>query len=114
MATAMLGERRDLERFVQTHTCLCCGPEALLVVRWNGKENNHQVYCPKCGNTEHFAKPRSLTQMWKDDPGSVPITVANRMAHKHRESIESEIEGLPDDLAATIREKYLGLPDKTE
>ncbi len=110
MAIPMLGERRELERFANTHRCANCGDQSLLVVRWSAAANSHELWCPRCETTdeESFKRPESLTQMWKRDPGSVPVTVANRMAHKHRKTIESEIEGLPDDLAATIRDKYLG------
>lgn len=104
----MLGNRADLERFVQNHQCQRCGDQSLLVVRWSPDDNAHAVLCPRCGNGVHFTKPESLTARWKRDPGSVPITVANRLANKHRTSIEAEIEGLPDDLAKSIREKYLG------
>ncbi len=104
----MIADRHTAAKYAETHLCPNCGQSAVLVVRWSAAASNYEVYCAICKATEGFLKPKSLTAMWRADPGSVPITVANRMANKHRKSIESEIEGLPDDLAATIREKYLG------
>ena len=96
------------QRFIQTHQCSSCKGGSMLVNRWDGAANTHEVMCPKCGEREHFTRPRSLTAAWRENPDSVPVAVANVMQRKHRKTIEAEIEGLPDELAAVIREKYLG------
>ncbi len=104
----MIGDRRTAAHYAETHLCPNCGQKSALVVRWSMEAINYEVYCGICKATDGFIKPKSLTAMWRENPESVPVTVANRMANKHRKTIESEIEGLPDDLAATIRKKYLG------
>ncbi len=61
MATAMLGERRTLEKFADTHVCINC-PRSLLVVRWSPKDNKHEVYCPHCKGTSGFVKARLVME----------------------------------------------------
>ena len=57
----MLGERRTLEKFADTHVCPTC-PHSLLVVRWSATANSHEVICPRCKATEGFTKPKFVTE----------------------------------------------------
>jgi hypothetical protein len=57
----MLGERRILEKFADTHVCPDC-PRSLLVVRWSPKDNKHEVYCPLCKAKGGFVKARLVME----------------------------------------------------
>lgn len=78
----MLTDRDTAYRLEQSHQCADCGPRYALVTRWNGSRNSLEVVCGQC-HGERFARRKSVTQQWRDDPDSVPVHVANRLADKH-------------------------------
>ena len=104
----MLASRETAFQLILSHRSATCRWHSALVARWSATASSYEIVCPVCGNVERFEPIPSLTAMWKRDPGSVPITVANRLAKRHRADIEAVAEGLPPELAATVREKYFG------
>lgn len=102
----LIGPRPNLT-IETTYQCHDCGWSSVLVTHWNAAEGSYEILCGTCQRND--LEPRkSLTQLWREDPGSVPIHIANRFADKYRKDIEAVAEGLPDELAKVIREKYLG------
>lgn len=117
------GTRQRLERWAHSHMCPDCRLKSVLTVRWLGSLNDgrgdFEVWCPPCGRTGGFAKPKDLgiksaTEMWRENPDSVPIPMANRFADKFRRQIVTETEGLPPELQAIARERYLGKAAKKD
>ena len=99
----------DLERYAKTHRCPTCQGKSRLEVRWY--LGQYQCYCPLCRSTGPFEKAeKSLYLQWRDNPQSVPVHVANRLADKYEREIDEVLAGLPPDLAGIVEEKYRGLP----
>ncbi len=114
MATGRRDDGYDLaEQTVRTHDCPDC-PRNVLVNRWNRELQHYEAACPNCGRTDGFRRRKSLTAVWRENPDSVPIEVANKMADKHRDEIEAVAEGLPPELAEAVRERYFGPQPKKE
>lgn len=73
-------DRRMLEKFAGQHECKKCKDDSRLQVRW--LQGKFQVWCPVCSNTFDFDRIKSWTQMWREDPDSVPLTIANKLEKK--------------------------------
>ncbi|MFH0899575.1 MAG: hypothetical protein V2A73_02975 [Pseudomonadota bacterium] len=113
---------QDAERFAQSHFCPDCRLASKLHARWLGSmqdgHGDYQVWCRPCGRTDGFVTLKDLGlktpgQLWRENPDSVPVPMANRLADKYRTLIEAETEGLPPELQQAARERYLGRPPKT-
>lgn len=74
-------EVAQLAAYALRAECANCRDKSQLVLRWF--QGKYEVWCPVCLNRADFRERKSLTQMWREDPGSVPITVANRLRDKH-------------------------------
>ena len=107
----MLGSYEVCQQVARSHQCANCRDRSVLLVRHKPNGEQWEVYCC-CGETDRFVKPESLTSMWRRDPGSVNVAVANRLARKYESEIESVAEGLPAELAETVRRQYL--PDTAD
>ncbi len=77
----MIFDYETAQKMAKTHECSTCGYKSSLVVRFY--QGQFDLYCPICKNGEHFAKKKSITQMWREDPGSVPLTIANKLEKKY-------------------------------
>ncbi len=78
----MLLEYDAADKLSKSHYCSDCGPRALLVNRWSSTELSWELVCGQCHQGERFERRKSLTRQYLEDPESVPITVANRLADK--------------------------------
>lgn len=107
---------RTAERYARGHRCPDCWPKSLLIAFWDSRANTHAIRCGGCGTTDMglFEKIKSLTAIWRENPDSLPIPMANRFADKYRHQIEAETEGLRPELQTIARERYLGRPPKKE
>ncbi len=79
----LVSDLRTGQRRANSYYCADCGPRAILVVRWNAVENSHEIVCGKCRQGEHFERRKSLTQIWRENPDAVPITMANKLERKY-------------------------------
>ncbi len=104
----MLADKQMAFELAKSQRCIICKWRSQLVARWNGQANSYEVVCGLCGNPDRFEWIPSLTALWRRNPDSIPVTVANRLASRHRADIEAVAEGLPPELAAVVREKYFG------
>ena len=104
----MLTDRQTADYLTKTHRCPTCQFRSQLIAAWHGATGQYNVRCGVCGQSDDFEPIPSLTQMWRNNPDSVPITIANRLAKRHGRDIEAVAEGLPPELAAGVREKYFG------
>ncbi len=98
----MIADRRTAGHYAETHLCPNCGQSAALVVRWSASAGQYEVYCPRCKATDGFASPKSLTAMWRENPESVPVTVANRLQTKY-----GGMEPMSDTALAIYSEKQM-------
>ena len=109
----MLGTYEFCREIARSRICETCQHASVLLARHiPGQSDTWEVYCPRCDERERFIKPESLTSQWRRDPGSVNIAIANRLARKFESEIESVAEGLPPELAETVRRQYL--PDTAD
>ena len=105
----------EAEQLVKTHHCSVCRHKATLVARTvPGDLRRLDVVCGGCGSDEHLQRDKSFTQRWRENPDSVPVHTANKLANKHHTEIEAVAEGLPPELAEVVRGRYFGLPSKRE
>lgn len=109
---AMTSRWAELEAFARAHRCAHCRDASRLEVRVNRDTPRlGEVWCPRCRSTSGFiGRGKSLTQQWWENPDSLPIATANRLADKHRAEVEQVAGGLPEELGRAVREKYLGVP----
>ena len=105
----MYADRRTCVRTEQAYRCKV-HPKGWLVTVWDPKANGYAVICRDCHRlgdlVDHFERRKSLIAQWIEDPESVPVHVANRLAKEYHDDVERSIEGLPDDVRKAIREKY--------
>jgi hypothetical protein len=111
----MLADYDTCQQIAKSHQCADCRGRSALLVRHRPAPSTAtkeytawEVYCPACGNTDRFVKRESQTARWRRDPESVPVHVANRLARKYHQDIETVAEGLPPELAAAVRQTYFG------
>lgn len=83
------------QKTAKTHECKTCGHHSRLAVR--NLKGQWDVWCPVCKNVVDFSKIKSITQMWIEDPGSVPLTIANKLEKKYGGSPMTSTEIMTTD-----------------
>jgi hypothetical protein len=72
----------DATHYAHTHQCDDCRHASTLVVLWHSQEQS-DVRCGRCRQGERLHKPKTVTQMWREHPDSVPVATANRLEDKY-------------------------------
>ena len=66
-----------------THRCPKCKHRSALVTRWNAAAESYEVACGVCGEDQRFERQKSVTQMWRENPDSVPVHTAAKLEEKY-------------------------------
>ncbi|RJQ44387.1 MAG: hypothetical protein C4534_06565 [Gaiellales bacterium] len=77
----MIYPYEEAQKLKKRMECKSCEDKSRLDVRF--LKGSFDLWCPLCGNNTEFREQKSLTQMWRENPDSVPLTVANKLEKKY-------------------------------
>jgi predicted RNA-binding Zn-ribbon protein involved in translation (DUF1610 family) len=90
-------------RFIGRHYCPDCGPRQLLARNNSTTPRGNTIRCPKCGREDGFVREQTLTERWKQNPDSVPVTIASKLETKYGAKPMTTTELVKADPTALVK-----------